>query len=511
MKEAIVDFATNRPKTVFWVTALLVLAAASQLPRIDIDTDPENMLAADQPDRVFHNLIEERFGLHDAIVVGIVNEKNPDGIYNAASLGALHRLSDEILSIEGVIRPDLMSIAVADNITQGKGNEIRFEWMMKDAPATDAQAQRIRSMVERLPLLQNTLVAGDGKAAAIYVPIESKDLSYPISQQIEQLAANIGGQDDYHITGLPVAEDTFGVEMFVQMGISAPLAGLMIFLLMWYFFRSWKLIVAPMIVAMATVIIVMGLLIGMGFTVHIMSSMIPIFLMPVAVVDSVHIMSEFADSYEAETGARVTIKRVVEHLFTPMLFTSLTSTVGFLSLMLTPIPPVQIFGAFVAIGILLAFVLTIVFIPAYVVSMKPESLTSLPRHATGEAEVNTPLARALRSIGHFAFNNSKLIIGATVVLMALSVAGLLQIQINDNPVRWFKEQHRIRVADQVLNEHFAGTYDAFLVLDYQSSDAHAKFIARQQPLWIAWTKQAATAASCGRCWMQPIRMKACKR
>ena len=476
MKEAIVDFATNRPKTVFWVTALLVLAAASQLPRIDIDTDPENMLAADQPDRVFHNLIEERFGLHDAIVVGIVNEKNPDGIYNAASLGALHRLSDEILSIEGVIRPDLMSIAVADNITQGKGNEIRFEWMMKDAPATDAQAQRIRSMVERLPLLQNTLVAGDGKAAAIYVPIESKDLSYPISQQIEQLAANIGGQDDYHITGLPVAEDTFGVEMFVQMGISAPLAGLMIFLLMWYFFRSWKLIVAPMIVAMATVIIVMGLLIGMGFTVHIMSSMIPIFLMPVAVVDSVHIMSEFADSYEAETGARVTIKRVVEHLFTPMLFTSLTSTVGFLSLMLTPIPPVQIFGAFVAIGILLAFVLTIVFIPAYVVSMKPESLTSLPRHATGEAEVNTPLARALRSIGHFAFNNSKLIIGATVALMALSVAGLLQIQINDNPVRWFKEQHRIRVADQVLNEHFAGTYDAFLVLDYQSSDAHAKFI-----------------------------------
>ena len=41
----------------------------------------------------------------------------------------------------------------------------------------------------------------------------------------------------------------------------------------------------------------MGLMIGMGFTVHIMSSMIPIFLMPIAVVDSVHIMSEFADRY----------------------------------------------------------------------------------------------------------------------------------------------------------------------------------------------------------------------
>ena len=72
----------------------------------------------------------------------------------------------------------------------------------------------------------------------------------------------------------------------------------MIFLLMWYFFRSWQLIIAPMIVAMATVIIDRwDALIGLGFTVHIMSSMIAIFLMPIAVVDSVHIMSEFADQY----------------------------------------------------------------------------------------------------------------------------------------------------------------------------------------------------------------------
>ena len=72
-----------------------------------------------------------------------------------------------------------------------------------------------------------------------------------------------------------MAEDTFGYERFLQMGISAPLAGLMIFILMWYFFRNLRLVISPMIVAMTTVIVTMGLLIGMGFTVHIMSSMIP--------------------------------------------------------------------------------------------------------------------------------------------------------------------------------------------------------------------------------------------
>lgn len=466
MKRTVTELATGRPLLVFWLVGLITLGAGALLPLINIDTDPENMLAAEQSDRVFHNAVEESFTLHDAIVVGIVNERSPTGIYNPASLSALHSLSEAILNIDGVIRPDLMSLAVTDNITQGEPGEIRFEWMMKDAPTTEAQATYIRDAVARLPLLQNTLVSGDGKAAAIYVPIESKDLSYPISLKIEKLAAEVGGDDDYHITGLPVAEDTFGVEMFVQMGIAAPLAGLMIFLLMWYFFRSWKLIVAPMIVAMATVIITMGVLIGMGFTVHIMSSMIPIFLMPIAVVDSVHIMSEFADTYRAEKGAEATIRDVINDLFTPMLFTSLTSSVGFLSLMLTPIPPVRIFGAFVAGGILLAFLLTIVFIPAYVVRMKPESLASLPKHDEAHARPNTPLARALRGLGRFAFGNRGVIIGLTVAVLVVSALGILRIEINDNPVRWFKENHRIRVADTVLNRHFAGTYDAFLVLEY---------------------------------------------
>ncbi len=205
-----------------------------------------------------------------------------------------------------------------------------------------------------------------------------------------------------------------------------------------------------------------------------MSSMIPIFLMPIAVVDSVHIMSEFADRYDPDHGAAAVIRGVVGQLFTPMLFTSLTSAVGFLSLMLTPIPPVQVFGAFVAIGILLAFLLTILFIPAYVVRMKPTSLARLPQHEATDAHAGSPLARGLRALGSFAFRNTKLIGAVTVALMAMSVAGVAQIEINDNPVRWFKEQHRIRVADRVLNEHFAGTYDAFLVLSHAVDDPLAR-------------------------------------
>ena len=466
LRDRLVSFSMDKPKQVFYLVLALVVLAGLQIPSIQVDTDPENMLPHDQVDRAYHDEVKARFALHDMIVVGVVNETNSNGVYNRQTLTDLHSLSSEIQKMDGVVRQDLMALDTVDNISQEGPGSIRFEWMMKMAPQTDAQVDRIQEAVARLPLLQNTLVADDGKAAAIYIPIESKSESYRLSQEIQTVIDTLDSQNQYYMAGLPVAEDTFGVEMFIQMAISAPLAGLMIFILMWVFFRSFLLITAPMIVAMATVIITMGLLIGQGYTVHIMSSMIPIFLMPIAVVDSVHILSEFADRYRPGENPRKALGEVLSHLFTPMLYTSVTSAVGFASLAFTPIPPVQIFGLHVAVGILLAFILTIIFVPAYIVSLSEKRLAALKDHNIEEDD-NSALGRLLAKAGQFSLARAKGLVIGFIALVMVSGYGVSQIQINDNPIRWFKEDHRLRIADTVMNSHFSGTYEAYLVLEKQ--------------------------------------------
>jgi predicted RND superfamily exporter protein len=355
-----------------------------------------------------------------------------------------------------------------DNISQGGAGVVRFDWLMRDPPETREEALAIRAAAERLPMIQGTLLSEDGKAITIYVPMEEKSQSHRIATEIEAFVADLSGAERYHITGLPVAEDTFGVEMFVQMGITAPLAGLMIFLLMWFFFRSITLVLSPMIVAMATVIATMGLLIGLGFTVHIMSSMIPIFLMPIAVVDSVHILSEFVDQYPRVKDRERTIRVVTGNLFTPMLYTSLTSAAGFASLAFAPIPPVQVFGAFVAFGIAIAFLFTVTFIPAFVSLMSDARIQKL--RPEREVHEHHRLARWLTRLGPKTLAAAKAIIVGAAAVAVISVIGITRIQINDNPVRWFQPGHPIRVADRELNAHFGGTYDAFLVLNYVDDD-----------------------------------------
>ncbi|WP_417580061.1 efflux RND transporter permease subunit [Nitrincola sp.] len=464
LRDRLVSFSINHPRWVFVTFLFLAVIAAIQLPSIQVDTDPENMLPHDQVDRLYHEEVKQRFGMHDMIVVGVVNDSHPAGIYNPASLSALHSLSESILTLDGVIRQDQMALNLVDDISQEGVGSIRFSWMMQQPPENQAEADAIRDAVERLPMLQNTLVSGDHQAAGIYVPITHKSESYRLSKEIQAIIDTLDSEDEFYMAGLPIAEDTFGVEMFIQMAISAPLAGLMIFILMWVFFRSFLLITAPMIVAMGAVIITMGLLIGQGFSVHIMSSMIPIFLMPIAVVDSVHILSEFSDRYKPGEKPREALKEVMGHLFTPMLFTSITSSIGFASLAFTPIPPVQIFGLHVAFGIMLAFVLTILFVPAYIMSLSNKRLAQLKDHNIQEDD-NSLLGRVLSWTGLFSVKAAKPLLALFMVVILISAWGVTQIQINDNPVRWFKSDHQLRIADRVMNDHFSGTYDAFLVLE----------------------------------------------
>jgi hypothetical protein len=347
LKHRITDYCLRRYKRVTAVMVAFTLVLGAFIPLIQVDTDPENMLSADEPVRVFHDQTKEDFVLYDIVVLGVVNDTDPNGVFNVASLNRIYELTEFARKWhsahdpnEGVVEVDLMAPSLVDHISQGGPGVVKFEWLMPKPPTTEAEALEIRDKAMSNPLLYGTIVSEDGKALSIYMPLTSKHISHELYKALNAEIAQFEGDEEYHITGLPVAEDTFGYEMFVQMAISAPLAMAVIFILMLVFFRKLVLVISPMIVAMVSVISTMGALIGLGYPVHIMSSMIPIFLMPIAVVDSVHILSEFFDLYTPEKGRRQTMLQVMDDLFMPMLYTSLTSAAGFASLALTPIPPV---------------------------------------------------------------------------------------------------------------------------------------------------------------------------
>lgn len=498
---------------------IAVVAFGLQLPKVKFDNDPENMLNKNEYVRVLHNEVKKRYSLYDFVIVGIVNEKHDKGVFNINTLARVHELTYELTSLhkgpnggpavrrlpssghepevfapklrpEGlfkrilgslfrhdpndlfdengrsvIIGPELISPSVVDNIKQAEMGALKIEYLMEKAPTSEAEVNEIRDNAMGNPLYRGTMVSEDGKAICLYVPITEKRYSYNVANLVRALTGMWNGDEQIYITGLPVAEDTFGVEMLIQMASSAPLAGLTIFLLLLLFFHRVILIIAPMIVAVVSVICAMGLLIGLGYDVHIMSSMIAIFLMPIAVVDSVHILSEFFDTYQRFRDKTETLRYVMGHLFKPMLYTSLTTIAGFGSLAFTPIPPVRVFGLHVAFGVAVAWILTVTFVPAFIVVFVSEkSLANFGATALRQEDRHGLLMGWLGRVGGFTYTRWRLILTATAVIVGVSAYGISRIEINDNPVKWFTPGHEIRVADRVLNDHFGGTYTAYLTL-----------------------------------------------
>jgi predicted RND superfamily exporter protein len=140
----LMEFCTHKPTLVYSILFILTLVFCLQIPRIQIDTDPENMLDAEHPARFFHNEVKTRFAMHDAIVVGVVNTSDVMGVFTPKTLTDIYDITESIMSIDGVISADLMSISTVDNITQTQPGTIRFEWMMAKAPETDEGSSQIK-------------------------------------------------------------------------------------------------------------------------------------------------------------------------------------------------------------------------------------------------------------------------------------------------------------------------------------------------------------------------------
>src|SRR3972149_7802411 len=137
-KRKLTDYSLRHYKLVTAVMVVFTLSLGALMPKIKVDTDPENMLSQNEPVRVFHNRNKEQFELHDIVVLGIVNEKDPNGVFNPASLARIYELTEfaktelrwpdekDPLKQIGVIEVDILAPSAVDHIGQGGPGVVNF-------------------------------------------------------------------------------------------------------------------------------------------------------------------------------------------------------------------------------------------------------------------------------------------------------------------------------------------------------------------------------------------------
>ncbi len=462
-KFSLVEFSVDHPKLVVILSIIVTLLFMTQFPKMRTDTDPKNMLPATSAVRVWNDRVEKDFSLYkDMIVLGIVNEK---GILNPDTLGKIKKITDEILTIKGVAARDVSSFTTIDNVTVDNAT-LKVAPLMTDVPRDQKGLEYLRKELYDNPLFIDRIISRDGKTAAIYIPLEKGANGKEIADRMREIVKKEKGDEKYYIAGDPVARDTFGAEMFKLMAVFAPIAGMIMLIVRYLMFRDLFLSITLMMDAMMSIVWSMGLLIGLGFPIHIMSSMAPVFLMAIA-TDSMHIFNEFYFRYREKRNKRTAIIETMNAVSRPVRNTALATAAGFAVLLFMNIVPVKVFGGLVAFGTISLRILSFSFIPAMFTFVKDEKIEKIA-HAEDIGTDKT--SQFLKKLAGFGAHHPKNTVLVGLVLFVIAVIGLTKITVNNNLVEWFKKGSDVRVADTVMNKALGGTSLGYIVATAKDDD-----------------------------------------
>jgi len=454
-KPSLVEFSVRHPKIVVILTIAITLVFLTQFPKMKIDTNPKNMLPATSDIRVWNETVEKTFSLYeDTIVLGISNE---EGILNPDTLRRVKKTTDEILKIKGVATQDVSSLTTIDNVTTEAGT-LKVSPIMSKIPDTEAEIEYLKKTLFENSLFINRIISLDEKTTAIYIPIEKGANGKEIAEKIKDIVRDEKGPEKYYIAGDPVARDVFGSEMFKLMAIFAPIAGGIMLLVRYLMFKDLFLSITLMMDAMISIIWSMGLLIGLGFPIHIMSSMAPVFLMAIA-TDSIHIFNEFYFQYREKGDKKTAIIETMRQVSRPVRYTALTTAAGFAVLLFMNIIPVRVFGGLVAFGTMALRILSFSFIPAMFTFVKEETL----KKTAFSEDRHGRISNLLRKIAGFGIEYPKTTVFIGGVIFLVSIIGISKIVVNNNIVEWFKKDSDIRIADRVMNQSLGGTSLAYII------------------------------------------------
>lgn len=343
--------------------------------------------------------------------------------------------------------------------------------LMPQVPTDPAGLAALRAEAMGNPLFLDSLVSRDGSATTIQVEFNIAQDDSPAMLQVYQAIVDITdkvqGDDRIYLSGPPMIAAQTASNMEKDNQTLLPAVLLVILLVLFVSFGRVQGVVAPLLIAIFSLIWILGLMAACGVKQNIITSIMPVFIISIAVCDAIHFLADYYRNLppKPDRQARIdTAFTVMQQLFWPMFVTCMTTLVGFFSLIWTDVTFIREFGIFTGFGIFFAWLITIVFLPAIVILWKAEP----PRHGL---LVSDRLDRMIAALGHFARYGRRLAFGMLVAIVLCSWYVVENLTIDNQVIGYFEQDSRIRQDDAAINAKFGGTTPISIMIESDRADA----------------------------------------
>lgn len=443
-------FVTSAWRIPYLIAVLAITAVLGwQAARVGVEKDNASLNSRNPEQSAAYDELRSTFGSDEDIIVAVRHPK----LLDESGIGFLERMTRAIAAIPGVRY--VYSLTNAEEIVAG-------EFGAEPAPLLRQPIERdaVVRALDRNPQYAHLLISPDRRTAGLLVELDDRigddNDPAPVIEALRDLARKMAEPGvEIHLSGIAVQKHDVSRLVDRDQKRLVPLAIAILAVALAFFFRRVAGVVLPLTVTAVSVVWTLGFYGLAGLQVNAITALLPPVLMVLSVTISVHLMQGWVSRAEPGADRGATIAAVVEHLWAPCLFCSLTTGLGFASLAISDTPAVRQFGIFAALGVAFAFVAAMTLIPVGLGFVEARSR---------QARRSGLLDRLLDGCGELAVTRPRAILFVFALVTLAAVAMIPSVRNNTNLVRFLYPEEPLYRDTMFIDRELMGANAVELVV-----------------------------------------------
>jgi predicted RND superfamily exporter protein len=409
---------------------------------VDVDYDFEKFYPTSDPETEFFMNYRTKFRSDNDFLLISIERSN--GVFDIDFLKKVNEFTEELKEqkyVDSVV-----------SLTNQKEYSIRTITTSRDyIDFENVDLKRDSAGIFKNTELVNTFIAEDASSVCVFLQHEeflSKDKSDELITGIFKCSEKYDFEK-VRMAGRTIGQRYYIDKMMSEMLLFVGLSAVLVVLFLAIAFKSIWGVLVPQAVIFSGMVWLIG---GMGVfnePINIILTVLPSVMFVVSMSDVIHLVSRYLDALRVEEKPFVAIKVAVREVGIATLLTSITTAIGFFSLVFVRVQPIQVFGVVMGIGVLIAFVLTFVTLPAlFYIFPGPKYV----RNKKDDHFWKKRLAKWFVIV----MNRKWRVIGISVVLIIISVVGLLRIKPDNLLMDDLHDKEPLKADFNYLDEHYGG-------------------------------------------------------
>jgi len=447
---------------------LLTIIMATQLKHLEFEGSYRIWFGESSTILQDYDKFRSIFGNDDAVSIIF---KDENGVMNPKALHVIDRITQKLWQTHYISRVDSITNYQYVHADEEYPDEILVEDFIDDIDAlTPQQLQEKARIITHEDQVIGRIISKDTKTTMIVGRMTPKAGDDPqVSANLQAAVEKIVEEEkasgyDFHLGGGPVLNMAFITLGQHDASTFTPLVLLISMIILWIIFKRPSGMFLSISVVIFTFLIVLSVQVLLGYRLNNFTANMPIFVVAIGIADAMHLFWIYQIGRKKGLDNHAAIHYSVHKNFLPIFLTSLTTAVGFASLGISAVVPIKTLGIATANAALLAFVLTILFVPAMLAIINPR----IKANETQEGKKTTPILA--HKYAAFIIRHDLKIIISSVIFFSIIGLGLTQVKVDSNTVRYFKEDVPFRQTVHFMQDNLTGPMAYEIVVDSKEKD-----------------------------------------